>query len=141
MSRQAPAVAILTSLALVVAAAAFATPGARPSDRACLLAWNAPGNHASRVRLLAQRPLSGLQLLPGTVGTDTWSKGSTPKETSSPACLLTLAKPGQIRIVIGTWRAAAVTRWSFGRPIATRKPFFANVRLLSDGRVTKIYRR
>jgi hypothetical protein len=56
------------------------------------------------------------------------------------ACLLTLAKPGEIRIVTGIWRARGVTRWSFGRQMPESKPFFANVRLLPDGRVTKIYR-
>jgi hypothetical protein len=54
---------------------------------------------------------------------------------------LTLAKPGAIRTVIGIWRTVGVGRWSFGRQIPTTRPFFANVRLLSDGRVTKIYRR
>jgi hypothetical protein len=76
----------------------------------------------------------------GTVGTDTWTKESPPTQTTAPACLLTLAKPGEIRIVTGVWRATGITRWSFGRPVPTSKPFFANVRLLSDGRVTKIYR-
>jgi hypothetical protein len=131
---------ILIAPALAFAAAALATPRAQPSDRACLIAWNAPRNYANHVRLLAQRPISGLQLLPGVVGTDTWSKASTPAQTSSLACLLTLAKPGQVRVVTGTWRGSGVTRWSFGRPIQTTKPLFANVRLLSDGRVTKIYR-
>jgi hypothetical protein len=57
------------------------------------------------------------------------------------ACLLTLAKPGAIRIVTGIWASDGIRRWSFGHPIPTRKPFFENVRLLRDGRVTKIYRR
>jgi hypothetical protein len=83
--------------------------------------------------------MSGLQLLPGVIGTDTWAKGSTPTQTHAPACLLTLAKPGEIRIVIGVWQTAGVNHWSFGRPTPTTKPFFANVRLLSDGRLTKIY--
>ncbi len=51
-----------------------------------------------------------------------------------------MAKPGEIQVVTGRWRAGHVSRWSFGHPIPTTKPFFANVRLLSDGRVTKIYR-
>jgi hypothetical protein len=130
----------LTSLALVCAVTTLAASRAQPSDRSCLIAWNSPGNHPNRIRLLAQRPISALQLLPGTVGTDTWTKESPPTQTTAPACLLTLAKPGEIRIVTGVWRAAGITRWSFGRPVPTSKPFFANVRLLSDGRVTKIYR-
>jgi hypothetical protein len=79
-------------------------------------------------------------LLPGVVGTDTFKKGLPPTQTTAPACLLTLAQPGEIRTVTGVWDAARVTRWTFGRPILTSKPFVANVRLLSNGRVTKIYR-
>jgi hypothetical protein len=133
------AAVILTSLALALAADALATPGAQPTARACLIAWNASGNHTNRVHLLVQRPISGVQLLPGMAGTDTWGSASTSKQTSSLACLLTLAKPGEILTATGTWHAAQVTRWSFGRAVATTKPFVANVRLLSDGRVTKIY--
>jgi hypothetical protein len=140
MSRLGLAAVILVSVALTFTAAALAGQRLQPSDRACLIAWNAPANHANRVQLLAQRPISGLQLLPGVVGTDTWSKGSVPKQTSTVACVLTLATPGEVRFVTGAWRAGGVTRWSFGRPIPTSKPFFANVRLLADGRVTKIYR-
>jgi hypothetical protein len=86
--------------------------------------------------------MSGLLLGLGEVGTDTWVTGSAPKQTTALACLLTVAKPGEISTVTGIWRTAGVSRWSFGRPIPTRKPFlfFSNVRLLSDGRVTKIYR-
>jgi hypothetical protein len=129
----------LMSLALTFGGTALATSQARPSDRTCLLAWNAPANHANRLRLLAERPIAGLQLLPGTVGTDTWRKGSRPTQTTTPACLLTVAEHAEIRIVTGTWKTAGVSRWSFGRPIPMSKPIFANVRLLSDGRVTKIY--
>ena len=131
---------ILTSLALAFAGTTLAAPRARPSDRACLLAWNSPANDANRVRLLAERPISGVRLLPGVVGTDTWAKGSAPKQTTAPACVLTVAKPGEIRNVTGIWKTAGVSRWSFGLPIPTSKPFLSNVRLLSDGRVTKIYR-
>jgi hypothetical protein len=139
MARRGLVAVIFGSLALTLVAAALAAPQTQPSDRSCLIAWNAPGNQANRAHLLAQRPLSRLQLLPGRVGTDTWSKGSAPKQTSSMACLLTLEKPGEIRIVTGIWHGAGVTHWSFGRPIPTSKPLLANVRLLLDGRVTKIY--
>jgi hypothetical protein len=40
----------------------------------------------------------------------------------------------------GIWRSTGVTSWSFGRLIPTSKILVANVRLLADGRVTKIYR-
>jgi hypothetical protein len=127
------------SVALVFVATTLAA-SPRPSDRGCLVAWNAPANHANRLRVLADRPIAGLSLLPGIAGTDTWSKGSAPKETTKPACLLTVAKPRAIRVVTGIWSTSTVSRWSFGRPIPPSKPFVANVRLLSDGRVTKIYR-
>ena len=141
MSRLVWAAAGVTSLALACAGATLAASHGQPSDRSCLVAWNATGNQANRARLIAERPIAGLRLLPGIVGTDTVKKGSPPTQTAAPACLLAVATPGQIRIVTGLWATAGVSRWSFGRPILTSKPFFANVRLLSDGRVTKIYRR
>jgi hypothetical protein len=132
--------ALALALALAFAGASLATSPAQPSARACLVAWNSAANRSNQVRLLAQRPVSGVRLLPGMVGTDTWTKGSAPKETSAPACLLALTKPGEIRVVTGVWRTRGVSRWSFGRPIRTGEPFAANVRLLSDGRVTTIHR-
>jgi hypothetical protein len=141
MSRRSSVALTLTAFALLGTATTLAATRAQPSDRSCLTAWNSPGNDATRLRLLAQRPISGLRLLPGRVGADTWTTGSPPTQTAARACLLTLAKSGEIRTVTGIWRAAGITRWSFGRPTPSSKPFFANVRLLSDGRVTKIYRR
>lgn len=130
----------LALLALALAGTTLAASRAQPSDRACLLAWNAPANHANRLRLLAERPISGVRLLPGVVGTDTWANGSPLKQTTAPACVLTVGKPGEIRNVTGIWKTAGVSRWSFGRSIPTSKLFLSNVRLLSDGRVSKIYR-
>ena len=127
---------------LALGATALATAHARPSDRSCLLAWNAAANNANHLRLLAQRPIAALQLLPAEVGTDTWQKGSTPTQTSSMACVLTLAKTGAIRQIVGIWNAGSVLGWAFGRSIpTTTTPVVANVRLLTDGRVTKVYRR
>jgi hypothetical protein len=137
---------VMATATAISCAAALATttpaksPG-RPSDRACLVAWNSPANDGNHVRLLAQSPIKGLQLLPGTVGVDKVSNGLPSTQTSSLACLLTFAKRGEIRIITGIWGTAGVSRWSFGRPILTTRPLFSNVRLLSDGRVTKIYRR
>jgi hypothetical protein len=116
------------SLALTVTA--FAWAQAQPSERACLTAWNAPANHANQLRLLAQRTLSGVQLLPGRVVT----------EVTSPACLLTLLKSGRIRVVAGRWHQGHVNRWSWGRSITNTHPFLANVRLLPSGHLAKIYR-
>jgi hypothetical protein len=128
-------------LALAVAATVHATARARPSERACLLAWNAPGNQGSRARLLAQRPVVSLALRSGVVLVDMWTKGSSSTETRGRACLLTIEKRGSIRVVTGMWRRSGVGAWSFGRPIPTSARVVPNVRLLPDGRVTKIYLR
>lgn len=124
---------------LVFAATALATPNAQPSDRGCLVAWNSRANRANHLKLLTLRPISGLQLLPAEIGTDRWKKGSAPTQTSAMACVLTLAKSGTIRLVTGIWKIQGVPHWSFGRPIPASHSVLANVRLLADGRVTKIY--
>lgn len=130
---------ILGSLALAVASAAPARSRARPSARRCLVAWNAPANRANRLRLLAQKPITALQLLPGRVTTDTWEKGSGSTQTIMAACLLTLGKSGRTRLVTGRWRDLTVSHWSWGRWIPATIPSDANVRLLSDGRLGKLY--
>ena len=127
---------VVSSFALLCATATVAAQS-RPLERACLISWNAPANRANHVRLLAERPVTGLLLGAGIVSTDTWSKGSK-KQTSSQACLLTIMKRGQIRTVTGVWQAGGVTKWTFGRAIPTNEPPHGNVRLLADGRVTKV---
>src|SRR6478672_3808081 len=119
----------------------LAAPPKQPSDRACLIAWNSPANHANHVKLLAARPMLGLMLRPAVVYTVTWTK-TTSKQTGGPACVLTIMKRGSVRTVTGRWKNAAVSQWTFSRPIPTDKVnlLTANVRLLADGRVTKIYR-
>jgi hypothetical protein len=134
-------IAVILTSALAFAGTTSAASRTQPSDRACLVAWNSSANQANRLRLLTETPIARIQLLPGVVGTDTVTNGSPPTKTAAPACLLTVAKPGEIRIVTGIWRTAGVSRWSFGHPTPTTKSLFANVRLLSDGRVTKIYHR
>ena len=131
-------IALAFSFAVFVAGTATAAYLSQPSDRGCLLAWNAPSNHSNRVKLIAARPMTGLSLRGGNSFTDTWTKGA-PKQTSTEACLLTVAEAGKIQFVTGVWRVGHVSRWSWGHSIPTTRPFFANVRLLSDGRVTKIY--
>lgn len=138
MSPRSPAALILLAAATLTGTAVGAQ--IRPSGRACLLAWNAPSNQLNRVRLVAARPFRGLSLLPGVTFTYTWTKQPTPKQTRAQACLMTISKPGHIQVVTGIWRTGHVTRWSFGHPIPTTRPFFANVRLFPDGRVAKIYR-
>ena len=130
------------TLALLLASTTLAA--SQPSERACLIAWNSPANHANRVKLLALRPIVGLALHAGVAGTDTLTKTSS-TQTSGPACLLTVIKRGELRIVTGMWRGTGVERWTFARAIPTTKSYpsagFANVRVRTDGRVTKIYRR
>lgn len=128
--------------ALVFTGTTLATPRAQPSERSCLIAWNSPTNHANRVKLLAQRPIRWLQLGAGNAYTVTWKKGSTPTQTGGPACLMTVMKRSESRVVTGRWTHGHVSRWTFGRlsPASDPNPLEANVRLLPDGRVTKIYR-
>ena len=120
----------------------LAAPPTQPSDRACLIAWNAPANHTNRIKLLAEKGILGLMLRPAVVYTVTWTK-TTSTETGGPACVLTIMKHNEVRTVTGRWKSAGVSHWTFARPIPTRNPklLAANVRLLADGRVTKIYRR
>jgi hypothetical protein len=134
-----PEVALGLIFAFFVPVAA-AAPSSQPSERGCLIAWNTPSNHVNRTKLIAARPVSGLSLRGGTSFTDTVTatkKVST--STSTEACLLTVAKAGTIQIVTGKWGFGRVRRWSWGRAIPTAYVFIPNVRLLSDGRVTKIY--
>jgi hypothetical protein len=44
-------------------------------------------------------------------------------------------------VVIGVWRDGRVMRWSWGSVTPPTPYLSANVKLLPDGRVTKIYRR
>lgn len=134
---------IALASALALTAEAFAAPQRQPSERACLIAWNARANHASHLKLLAERPIVGIMLGAGVIGMDTWSS-SMSTQTSGPACVMTIMKRGELRTVTGMWKTAGVGSWSFGRAIPVSKNYpplgAANVRLLSDGRVTKIYR-
>jgi hypothetical protein len=140
MSRR---IALVPTLFFVVfVSTAVAVPSNQPSDRRCLIAWNAASNHANHSRLITARPVSGVSVRAGTTYTDTVTvtkKAIT--QTSAKACLLTVAKAGTIQIVTGRWNFDRVSRWSWGRAIPTTIPFAGNVRLLSDGRITKIYRR
>ncbi|MGN6796736.1 MAG: hypothetical protein ACTHKS_01160 [Gaiellaceae bacterium] len=115
----------------------------QPSDRACLIAWNSPANRAGHVKLLEQRPIRGLMLRAGVSYVDTWTKTSSTR-VSGPACILTIVKRGELRLVTGAWKSGGVDHWMFAPTFAATKnyppPAAANVRLLSDGRVTKIYR-
>jgi hypothetical protein len=136
--------ALAPACALLLAATAFAATPKQPSERACLIAWNSPANHSGRGRLLAERPILGLMLRAGVSYVDTWTTTSTTR-TGGPACLMTIVKHGKLRSVTGPWMTNGVDRWTFGRALAATRtyppPGAANVRLLPDGRVTKIYRR
>jgi hypothetical protein len=113
----------------------------RPSERACLLAWNAPSNAANHSRLARDWPWAKSTLRPGIAFTVVFKRGSRPKQTTTEACLLTLAKGHRIQPVSGIWRRGGVARWVFAHPHTANRPLGANVKVLRDGRVTKIYRR
>ncbi len=130
-----PLAGLVVALTLSGTAASAAL---RPSERGCLLAWNAPANVASRQTVVASGPWSSASLRPGVTSTVTWQRGSTSKQTTAQVCLLTLVKSRGFRIVTGVWRDGRVVQWSFGRTITAGKaPGGSNVKLLPDGRVTK----
>jgi hypothetical protein len=132
----------LAGLVVALTLSGAASAAARPSERACLLAWNAPANAVNRPRLVRNGPWVSASLRPTTAGTVTWKLDSNPTQTTAQACVLTLAKSGRLQIITGMWREGDVTRWSFGRAIPVDKaPAGSNVKVLPDGRVTKIYLR
>jgi hypothetical protein len=131
---------VVPALLLLVAAGA-ASAAARPSERGCLLAWNAARNSGTRARVVQAAPSPRALLVPGIVGRDVIVNGMARPAQEAPACLLTLVRRGRIQVVSGSWRNGGVRSWTFGREISTSRPLPANVRLLRDGRVTKIYRR
>lgn len=131
---------VFVSLASLVGVARGAQ-GTQPSDRGCLIAWNAPSNRANRGRLVTAQPEHGLSLRGGRSSTDRWTKGAGVTQTSTAACLLTLSTPHSAQMVIGIWKSGRVTRWSWGPVTPPTAVFSPNVRLLSDGRLTKTYRR
>ncbi|RDI74494.1 hypothetical protein Gocc_1383 [Gaiella occulta] len=106
------------------------------------MAWNAPANAAFRSRVAASGPWSSATLHPGTISAVVWEQGSSARQTTAQACLMTLAGPARSRLVVGNWLRGRVARWSFaGAVSADKAPGGSNVKLLADGRVTKIYRR
>ena len=123
-------------LLLALAGTAAAAPPTEPSDRGCLLAWNAASNDANHAKLLRARP-AGLMLHGGRSGTDTWTKTTT-TSTSTAACLLTVVKARTSQLVVGPWNGGSVDHWSWSRAYPKPRFLAANVRLLADGRVTKI---
>jgi hypothetical protein len=136
-------VAILLASAVVLGLGAPTSLGARaPSERRCLLAWNSPDNAASRQRIVAEGPWPQASLFAGVSGTITWRRGAKPVTTNGPACLLTLVRRKRVQPVTGLWRNGVVRRWWFERPLtANRAPGPTNVKVLTDGRVTKVYLR
>jgi len=103
---------------------------------------SANGVRYDRQRIVAAGPWPRASLFPGVSGTLTWHRGSQPVSTSGPACLLTLVRHTRVQPVTGLWRHGRVSRWSFGGRLTTsRAPGRTNVRVLPDGRVTKVYLR
>lgn len=121
---------------------ALASSATGPSERACLLAWNAQTNEAGRQRLVASGPWRVAVLRPAVVGRLRFGGGAPPQTTSGVGCSLMLLKQGRLQLVNGRWRDGRVRQWMFERPLATEDgPPVSNVRILADGRVTKLYRR
>lgn len=111
----------------------------RPSERACLIAWNAPANASNRAAVAAGLPWPNATLHPGRTFQDTWTRGGTQRQTSDDSCLMTLGKRRTLQLVTGLWRNGRVREWSFGQTFATSRQPPSNVRVLPDGRVTKVY--
>lgn len=133
-------------LAVAVVALTFSGVAApaptQPSQCACLLAWNAPLNAPNRTRVAAGGPWSGVLLMSGMTITATWRRGSTPTQTTAVTCQLMLVRGGEVQPITGVWRDGQVTGWSFGPAITSGKaPARSNVKVLPDGRVTKVSRR
>lgn len=135
-----PAV-LLSVLALAVVISAPAAAATRPSERACLVAWNARSKGANRSVVAAGRPWVSASLRAGTTVTVRWTRGMPPSQTSAEACLLMLAKGGRVRMTTGIWRNGRVVRWRTQEHATDSAPRHSNVRVLPDGRVTKIYLR
>jgi hypothetical protein len=125
--------------------AAAAGPGTTttrmPSERNCLLAWNARSNEAGRHRLLSSGPWKAALLADAVVGTVTIPPSPSAR-VRSHVCALLVRDGSRARQVVGRWRNGQVTEWTFSRVFQlTVRVVRSNVRILHDGRVTKIYRR
>jgi hypothetical protein len=123
---------------MVALLAAAALLSGHPSERGCLLAWNAAANQHSRAALAGSGPWRSASLRTAVVGSLTWGNGTT-TATQENACVLDVAGNKMSRELVGVWRNGGVLSWKKrGGGIGVR---VANVRVLADGRVTKIYRR
>lgn len=129
---------------LLVCSAALGVSGdlsaqIRPSERACLVSWNARSNLQGRERVAAGAPWRAAVLVAAKTGWVTINPVGSSFET--PACVLLLVKSRRMREVVGPWRSGRVTRWRFSPLFSAdeiRLP--SNVKVLTDGRVRKIYR-
>lgn len=135
-----PVAALCSFLVALSTGVEVASTASVPSARDCLLEWNRQPSAPNRLRLVSSGPWPAARLLPGQAVAAGRSQPST--ATPVPACLLTLSKQGRLQIVTGAWRAGHVRRWVFG-PVGriAGAPRYGNVRVLPDGRVTKISRR
>lgn len=111
---------------------------AAPSERSCLIAWNQTSNAAGHRNLIAGGPWRVGSLRPAvTVTADRRGSTATPK----PACVLLVARQREFRVITGAWQAGSVRRWRFGElHRAATAPRYGNVRVLADGRVTRLSR-
>lgn len=80
-----------------------ASAATRPSDRACLLAWNAPSNRPLQLRVAAGAPWSRAMLGSATTTGITWEQGSAPTHSTAQSCVMALQGPARSRLVVGIW--------------------------------------
>lgn len=131
----------VAGVATVVALAfpAVATAASAPSECSCLLAWNVASNSGNGDRVVRLGRWPSATLTPASVGT----VGLNPPTNSNVrGCVLMLSRPGWQQQIVGRWVDHSVRTWIFWPAVRTsaRLPR-SNVRVLSDGRVTKIYDR
>jgi hypothetical protein len=134
-------VVLCATIALIEASSAASAATPMPTERNCLLAWNARSNEASWHRLVSSGRWKGALLVDAVVGTDTIPPSST-AHVGRQACALLVRDGGRALQVIGRWNDGRVAKWTFSRVFRLQVHVVrSNVRILRDGRVTKLYRR
>ena len=112
----------------------------RPTETTCLIAWNSPFNGANHDRIAGSGTVVAIITPPrGSSARSMGRQCPSLAKTVAKACLRLLADSGRHQLVTGIWSDSSVTHWSFGRPTKTHDaPTAPNVKVLADGRVTKI---
>jgi hypothetical protein len=122
------------------AGATATTQPERPSERRCLVAWNSPANQAVRSRVLELRRWKRGLLVSSSLALVAFGQTVQPSNPLAPVCSLVLVTDTRAQQLVGVWKNGRVTRWLLGASLPSSNSFTSNVRVLSDGRITKIYR-